>query len=64
MNTKQFKYIKDKYFEKKVGDPTYYRPKSDKTLNLAPHSLMTIIDLIIKILEQENWDGVTWVKNT
>ncbi len=63
--TKKQKYIKEKYF--KVGDdkdPLYYRPITDNFMRLAPHSLMVIIDLIIKILEQENWDGLNWVKTT
>lgn len=62
--SKKEKYIKDKYFEKCSGDPLYYRPKGEMMFVLSPISLPTILRLIVKILEQENWDGVNWVKTT
>jgi len=50
---KRQKYIKDKYFEVKGNDPFYYYPKSDKMLYMSPYTFDRVLDLIIKILEQE-----------
>jgi len=51
LNKKQ-KYIKKKYFKLLYHNPLHYCPISDETFKLAPHSLMMVIDLVIKILEE------------
>ncbi len=63
LNKKQ-KYIKEKYFELADHDPLRYAPVDDESLLLAPHSLMRIINLVIRILEKEydgelNWEKIT-----
>lgn len=61
---KRQKYIKEKYFKLVEGyyDPFYYNPIIDKTLNLAPITLIKIIDLIIDILEKEYDGEINWAK--
>ncbi len=61
---KRQKYIKDKFFELVDHDPLQYSPKGDELLKLAPHNLMRIINLIIKILEEENDGEINWAKIT
>ena len=52
--TKRQKYIKEKYFKvENPENPLHYCPIDDETFHLAPHSLMMVIDLVIKILEEE-----------
>jgi len=62
--TKRQKHIKKKYFKIMYHNPLHYCPLSDETFRLAPHNLIKVIDIIINILEQEEWDGITWVKTT
>ncbi len=59
---KRQKYIKDKFFELVDHDPLQYAPKDDELFKLAPHNLMRIINLIIKILEEENDGEINWAK--
>ena len=61
---KRQKYIKDKFFELVDHDPLQYSAKDDELLKLAPHNLMRIINLIIKILEEENDGEINWAKIT
>ena len=51
--TKRQKYIKEKYFKVSCRNPFQYSPISNERLTFSPISLERIIDLIIKILEEE-----------
>jgi len=63
--TKRQEYIKEKYFELEGGfNPVYYRFVCDKMLVLAPFTMYKLIDIIIKILENENEGEMNWVKIT
>ena len=58
--TKGQEIIKERYFRLNNHDPLNYCPISDKTLVFAPHTLVKIIDVIIKILEEEYDGGIIW----
>ena len=50
IETKRQKYIKEKYFKLVDHNPLQYAPKDDELFKLAPHTVMRIINLIIRIL--------------
>lgn len=53
IETEKQKYIKEKYFVLNSHDPLNYYPITDKKLLLNPFNVIRIIDLIIKILDDE-----------
>ena len=50
---KRQKYIKEKYFVLNSHNPLNYYPITDKEFILNPFNVIKIVDLIIKILENE-----------
>ena len=51
--TKRQKYIKEKYFVLNCHNPLNYYPITDKEFILNLFNVIKIVDLIIKILEEE-----------
>jgi len=62
--TKRQKYIKERYFKHTNGDPAYYKCIYDDGLNLFPYTMYKLIDIIIKILEEESDGERKWGKIT
>lgn len=62
--TKRQKYVKEKYFKPIDGDPGYYKCIYDDGLNLFPYTMYKLIDIIIKILEEESDGEINWGKIT
>lgn len=54
------KIIKERYFKILDHNPLHYCPISDETLRFAPCTLIKIIDVIIKVLEEEYDSGIIW----